>query len=150
MSRSGIWSLCCFFYTSILGGGGGLVAKSCPTLATPWTATCQAPLSIGFPSKSTGVGCHFLLQGIFLTQELNPGLLHCRQILYHLSHKRSFSVVWYVNFPNAVPGCLQKGTSYFITECFLWLPCLDYNSMLLPDWDQISEKWVCPLEVLKT
>ena len=29
-------------------GGGGLVAKSCPTLATPWTVTCQAPLSVGF------------------------------------------------------------------------------------------------------
>ena len=39
------------------------------------------------PSKNTGVGCHFLLQGIFLTQELNLGLLHYRQILYHLSHQ---------------------------------------------------------------
>ena len=37
-----------------------------------------------FPSKNTGVGCHFLLQEIFLTQRLNPGLLHCRQMLYHL------------------------------------------------------------------
>ena len=34
-----------------------------------------------FPGKSTRVGCHFLLQGIFLTQESNPGLLHCRQTL---------------------------------------------------------------------
>ena len=32
-----------------------------------------------FPGKDSGVGCHFLLQGIFLTQGLNPGLLHCRQ-----------------------------------------------------------------------
>ena len=40
----------------------------------------------GFPGKNTGVGCHFLLQGIFPFQESNPGLLHCRQILYHLSH----------------------------------------------------------------
>jgi len=39
-----------------------------------------------FPGKNTGVGCHFILQGIFLTQESNPGLLHCRQILYCLSH----------------------------------------------------------------
>ena len=39
------------------------------------------------PGKNTGVGCHVLLQGIFLTQELNPGLLHCRQILYRLSYK---------------------------------------------------------------
>ena len=35
--------------------------------------------------KNTGVGCHSLLQGIFLTQGSNPGLLNCRQILYHLS-----------------------------------------------------------------
>ena len=39
--------------------------------------------------KNTGVGCHSLLQEIFLTQGLNPGLLHCRQILYRLSHQRS-------------------------------------------------------------
>ena len=42
-----------------------------------------------FPGKNTGVGCHFLLQRIFPTQGSNPGLLHCRQILYHLSHLRS-------------------------------------------------------------
>ena len=35
------------------------------------------------PGKSTGVGSHSLLQVIFLTQGSNPGLLHCRQILYH-------------------------------------------------------------------
>ena len=34
-----------------------------------------------FPGKSTGVGCHFLLQEIFLAQELNLGLQHCRQML---------------------------------------------------------------------
>ena len=39
-----------------------------------------------FPGKNTGVGCHFLLQGIFLTQGLKPGLPHCRQTLYCLSH----------------------------------------------------------------
>ena len=37
------------------------------------------------PGKNTGVSCHSFLQGIFLTQGLNPGLLHCRQILYHQS-----------------------------------------------------------------
>ena len=35
------------------------------------------------------LGCHSLLQGIFPTQGLNPGLLHWRQILYHLSHQGS-------------------------------------------------------------
>ena len=39
---------------------------------------------------STGVGCRFLLQGIFPTQGANPGLLHCRQTLYHLSHQGLF------------------------------------------------------------
>ena len=39
------------------------------------------------PGKNTGVGCHdFFFQGIFATQRLNPHLLHCRQILYSLSH----------------------------------------------------------------
>ena len=40
--------------------------------------------------KNTGVGSHFLLQGLFPTQGSNPGLPHCRQILYHLSHQEPF------------------------------------------------------------
>ena len=42
-----------------------------------------------FPGKSTGVGCHFLLQGIFPTQGSNLSLPHCRQTLYPLSHQES-------------------------------------------------------------
>ena len=42
-----------------------------------------------FPGKNTGVGCHFLLQGIFPTQGWNPGLSHCRQTFYPLSHQGS-------------------------------------------------------------
>ena len=41
------------------------------------------------PGKNTGVGCHALLQGIFPTQGSKPGILHCRQILYHLSHQEA-------------------------------------------------------------
>ena len=41
------------------------------------------------PGKNNGVDYHFFLQGIFLTQGSNPGLLRCRQILYHLSHQGS-------------------------------------------------------------
>ena len=59
-------------------------------LATPWTAAYQAPLSMDFPGKSTGVGSSLsLLQGNFPTQESNQGLLHCRQILSQLSYPRS-------------------------------------------------------------
>ena len=50
-----------------------------PRLLLPWD----------LPGKSTGVGCHFLLQGIFPTQGLNLDLLHCRQSLYHLGHLES-------------------------------------------------------------
>ena len=41
------------------------------------------------PGKNTGVCCHALLQWIFPTQELNQGLLHCRQILYQLKYQES-------------------------------------------------------------
>ena len=44
---------------------------------------------MGFPVMNTGMGCHFLLQGIFPTQGSNPGPLPCRQILYRLSHQAS-------------------------------------------------------------
>ena len=50
-------------------------------LYSPWNSSGQ----------NTGVGSLSLLQGIFPTQGLNPGLPHCRQILYQLSHKGSLS-----------------------------------------------------------
>ena len=57
---------------------------------TPWIVACTKLLSPwDFQGKSTGVGCHFLLQGIFPTQGSNLGLSHCRQTLYHLSHQGS-------------------------------------------------------------
>ena len=64
---------------------------SCARLfATPWTVACTKLLHPqDFQGKSIGVGCHFLLQGIFPTQELNPGLSHCRQMLYRLIHQGS-------------------------------------------------------------
>ena len=43
--------------------------------------------------KNTGVGCHSLLHGIFPTQRSNPGLLHYRWILYHLSHQGSPNMI---------------------------------------------------------
>jgi len=51
------------------------------------------------PGKNNGVGCHTLLQGIFLTQGSNPGLPHCRWILYHLSHQGSPRILEWVAYP---------------------------------------------------
>ena len=50
------------------------------------------------PGQNTGVGSLSLLQQIFLTQESNPGLLHCRWILYQLSHKGSPRILEWVAF----------------------------------------------------
>ena len=61
-----------------------VVAQSCLTLCD--TMDCSLPgtsVHGDSPGKNSGVGCHALLQGIFPTQGWNPGLLHCRQILYH-------------------------------------------------------------------
>ena len=55
-------------------------------LYPPWTVACQALCAWNFQDKNTEVGCHVLLQGIFLIQGWNRGLPHCRQILYRLSH----------------------------------------------------------------
>ena len=57
------------------------------SLWPPWTMSSSVH-GIS-PGKNTGAGCHFLLQGIFPTQGSNPGLLHCRQMLYHLSYERN-------------------------------------------------------------
>ena len=65
-----------------------LVIQLCLTLYNPMD--CSPPCSsVHGKRKNTGAGCHSLLQGVFLTQGLNLGLPHCRQILYHLSHQGS-------------------------------------------------------------
>ena len=61
--------------------------------ATPWTSPWN------FPGENTGVGSLCLLQGIFPIQGLKPGLLHCRQILYQLSHKGSLRILEWVAYP---------------------------------------------------
>ena len=67
-----------------------LVAQLCPTLCNPVDCSPRGSSVYGdSPGKNTGVGCHTLLQGIFPTLALNPGLLHCRQMLYHPSHQGS-------------------------------------------------------------
>ena len=64
------------------------VARLYPILCYPMG--CSLPDSSvlgGSPGKNAAVRCHALLQGIFPTQESNPGLPHCRWIFYPLSHQ---------------------------------------------------------------
>ena len=74
--------------SSVVCGAKSL--QSCLTLCD-LTVAHQAPLSMGFSSKNTGVGCHFLLQGSFLTQGSNPSL-------FRLLHWQACSL------PPAPPG----------------------------------------------
>ena len=74
--------------------------QSCPTLCDP--KGCSTPgssVSGDSAGKNTGVDCHALLQGFFLTQGSKPGLLHCRQILYQLSHQGSPRILEWVAYP---------------------------------------------------
>ena len=66
-------SVSCSFMSNSLGLHGLEPSR----LLCPWNS----------PSKNIGMGSHFLLQGIFLTWGSNPGLPHCKQILYRMSHK---------------------------------------------------------------
>ena len=82
-----------------------------PRLICPWD----------FPGKSTQVGCHFLLWRIFPTQGSNPGLPHCRQTLYHLSHQGS-----------------PKTTN---NKC--WWSCGKKRILMHCCWDYKSPVWIC-------
>ena len=107
------------------------VAQLCPTLCDPmdcpWT----------FPGQNTGVGSLSLLQGIFPTQGSNSGLLHCRQILYQLSHKESPRTLEWVAYPFSKGSSLPRNqtrvsciagrffTNWPISEALLWSTCYD-------------------------
>ena len=67
-----------------------LVVQSSLTLCNPMDYSPPgSSVHEDSPGKNTGVGCHVLLQGMFPTKGPNPGLPHCRQILYWLSHRGS-------------------------------------------------------------
>ena len=102
---------------------------------TPWTI--YSPWNS--PAQNTGVGSHSLLQGIFPTQGSNPGLLHCRQILYQLSHKGSpiLLPIGPIGLPSLygdnvykcslllVSDCLVNVT-YHVKKLIVWYKCEDW------------------------
>ena len=113
--------------------------------ATPWTITCQTPLLWDSPSENTGMGSHFLLQGIFMTHDRtgSPALQTDSLILNHQeSPMWSFYIVVLVvkNMPSnagaardmgLIPGSgrsLAEGNGYP-----LWYSCLE-NSMDRRAW----------------
>ena len=110
---------CCVLY---------LVTQLCPTLCDPMD--CSPPGSFvhgDSPGKNTGVGCHALLQGIFPTQGLNPGLLHCGQLLYHLSHKGSPRILEWVIYPFSRGSSQPRNWTWGLLHCRQILCQLSYQ-----------------------
>ena len=89
------------------------VIHSYLTLYRPWNS----------PGQNTGVGSLFLLHGIFLTQGVNPGLPHCRWILYQLSHQGS---------PTVERGLIIKEDPYCSGRLLLWRGKIYNRGTLIP------------------
>ena len=93
-----------------------LVAQLCPTLCNPMDCSPLVSSVHGdSPGKNIGVGCHALLQGIFPTQGLNPGLLRCRRILYHQSHQEALAKSEGLIIPK----------NYHVVIITEWLKCIE-------------------------
>ena len=97
--------MCVYIYVYIYMKVKVLVTQLCLTLCNPMDCRLPGSSVHGIPqARILGVGCHSLLQGIFPTQGLNPSLLHCRQILYSLSHQVAIDIytyIWaYIGFPD--------------------------------------------------
>ena len=99
------------------------VAKSCLTLLRPpWTVAYQAPWD--FPGQNTGVGCHFLLQGIFLAWGLNLHFLHWQAGSLPLSHQGSLCI------KSKLP--LKRKSTWFTGPAWIWIP--PSGTQLLHTW----------------
>ena len=89
-----------------------------------------------FPGKNTGAGCHFLLQGIFLTQGSNPHhlcLLHWQQILYHFATWKPLALWWWCSLAQSCPTLCNP------TSCSMpGFPALHY----LLEFTQTHVHWV--------
>ena len=87
-------------------------AQSCPTLCSPMNCSPPGSSPWDFLGKNTGVGCHFLLQGIFLTWGLNPHLLHFSS--------PALSLVQFLNFMSPFLATLYPKSSHLIIIMNSW------------------------------
>ena len=81
---------------------------------TPWTIATKLLSPWNSPGKNTGVDSRSTLQWIFPTQGSNPGLVHCRQILYYLSHQGTPGVlIHHSNLSGKTVNALRAKTHVF-------------------------------------
>ena len=116
-------------------------------LYSPWNS----------PGQNTGVGSLSLLQGIFPTQGSNPGLLHCGQILYQLSHATREAAEPQGKPKNTGAGSLSLFQGIFLIQELNWSllhcrwillstklwgkPCLSLTNQIL-DYSKCSNTWL--------
>ena len=100
-------------------------SQSCPILCDPQSARLLCLWNS--PGRNTGVGCQFLLQGIFPTQGSNPGLPHCGQTLYCLSYRAlspanmmNMKCPWAQVF-QSLPKVTTRWQHFFLLHC--WVFC---------------------------
>ena len=100
-----------------------LTCFSCVQLfVTLWTVACQALLSMEFSRQEYWSLLPFASSGIFPTQGLNVGVLHCRHILYHLSHQGSLLFLsFFVLFP------CDLISIFSVVFAFLFCMCIYYR-----------------------
>ena len=112
-----------------------------------------------FSSKSTGVGCHFILWRIFPTQGSNLGLPHCRQTLYSLSHQESvrwvqlcgsLNILWHCLslrlelsgefIISSVLSCHRKNLKWWMDQCYSSVLLASKGKYILEEWGQAVKR----------
>ena len=123
----------------MLRGGCCLVTKLYLALLQP-----QGPLSMGFPRQDYGVGCCFLLQGIFLTEGSNSHLLHWQAdslSLGHLGSATGLQALSFTSLKMEERACSQwqrhQGFSGY-RVLYVWSKVLESHSTLCNRWQDMA------------
>ena len=100
---------------------------------TPWNS----------PGQNTGVGSLSLLQGIFSDHGSNPGLPHCRQILYQLSHQGSPRILEWVTYPSSRGSSWSRNqTSIFCIAGGFFTSWATRDAHMREGGTQICVRWL--------
>ena len=120
------------FCTPYRNGSASFLTQSCVVLVSfsclpdsffPWNS----------PGQNTSMCSHSLLLGIFLTQGSNPGLLHCRQILYRMNHQQAhFLILLSVSFTSSSLFCSCLSLPVLTRQIATTNPSLRYMPLQPP------------------